>query len=323
MNILSDGEYHDGTSIGEALQMTRAAVWKAIKKLSAYNIKIDSIKGKGYALSEPLVLLDAAKIRKQINRDKVEINIFENVTSTNAYLKSQKPSQTIKLCLAEQQTAGKGRLNRDWYSPFGRNIYLSCLYTFQKDLSELAGLSLVTSLAIIKTLQQYGIRENLHVKWPNDIIYENKKLSGSLIEVIAESHGTCHAIIGIGINVNILDDEEKISQPWTSVQQILGTYIDRNLLCARLINTLFDYLAQFNEKGFQAYTHEWMQTDCLTNQMITVKSFSEKIRGRVAGINEQGHLLLQLADGSVRAFSSGDTSIVKKSQMNLDDEISN
>lgn len=311
VSILNDGQYHDGTTIGETLKMTRSAVWKTIKRLESYEIKIDSIKGKGYALLEPLILLDQSKIKKQLTQAKVAINVFEYIDSTNDYLKSVKGEKGIKICLAEQQTRGKGRLNRDWYSPFAKNIYLSCLYPFQKDMSELAGLSLVTSLAVIETLRGYGISDNLYVKWPNDIVYANKKLSGNLIEIQAESYGASVAIIGIGINVNMLSDEDQVSQKWTSMQKILGEYINRNDLCARLIDLLLANIAKFTAQGLAPFIEEWVRSDCLTNQTIAVKNVNDTIKGRVTGINEQGHLLLHLANGTVRAFSSGDTSIVK------------
>lgn len=311
VSILNDGQYHDGTTIGEKLHMTRSAIWKTIKKLESYAIKIDSVKGKGYALLEPLILLDQHKIKKQLTQEKVVINVFEYLDSTNEYLKSVNTEKGIQICLAEQQTHGKGRLNREWYSPFAKNIYLSCLYPFQKDISELAGLSLVTTLAVIETLRGYGISDDLYAKWPNDIVYANKKLSGNLIEIQAESHGASVAIIGIGINVNMLSDEEHVSQKWTAMQKILGEYINRNDLCARLIDNLLLYIAKFIAQGFGPFVDEWMKTDCLMSQTIAVKQGNDTIKGRVTGINEQGHLLLHLANGSMRAFSSGDTSIVK------------
>lgn len=312
VNILSDEAYHDGNSMGEKLKMTRSAVWKVVKKLENYEIKIDSVKGRGYALLEPLLLLDVAKIKKLLD-EKIELDIFESIGSTNDYLKQCKNHKGIKICLAERQTAARGRLNRDWHSPFGRNIYLSCFFQFQKDISELAGLSLVTALAIGETLKSYGINEGLFVKWPNDIVYANKKLSGTLIEIQAETHGHAQAIIGVGINVNMLSDEHgQISQAWTSVRKILGVYVDRNELCARLVNHLLKYLRQFEREGLSAFTQDWVRMDCLSHQTITLQNVNQKIRGKVTGINDQGHLLLKLPDGSLRAFASGDTSIVKK-----------
>jgi BirA family biotin operon repressor/biotin-[acetyl-CoA-carboxylase] ligase len=203
-------------------------------------------------------------------------------------------------------------LGRAWHSPFGRNIYLSCLYPFQKDISELAGLSLVVSLAVLRTLAQFGIKDDIHVKWPNDIICQGKKISGTLIDVQAESHGASHAIIGMGINVNMLVDEQcQIPQGWTSMRRVSGIYLDRNRVCAALINHLLDYLHRFDRDGFQGFIDEWVAAEGMCGKQVSVKTISETIAGEAVGINPQGHLLLKMADGNVRAFSSGDTSVVK------------
>lgn len=311
-NILSDGRCHDGTSIGESLQLTRSAVWKTIKKLQSYGIKIDSIKGKGYLLLEPLLLIDPARIKKEIPSN-VDVIVFETIDSTNYYLKQFKNSKHQKICISEQQTAGKGRFNREWYSPFGKNIYLSYLYPFQKDVSELAGLSLLTSLAVVKTLNDMGIKNHLFVKWSNDIVFEGKKLAGNLIELQAETHAGCQAIIGIGLNVNMLQDcENKISQDWTSVNNILNKHVDRNDLCIRLINNLTSYLNKFETQDFDSFITEWDKVDYLKNKTIALKIFNEKIVGTVKGINHQGYLLLELPDGSVRTCSSGEASVLRE-----------
>lgn len=314
VNILSDGHYHDGDSIGEQLQITRSAVWKIIKKLENYHVKIDSIKGKGYALAEPLVLLELDKIKTHIAQ--ADLYLFEVIDSTNQYLKSFKNIKAPKICIAEKQTQGKGRFNREWHSPFGKNLYFSCVYPFQKDVSALAGLSLLTSLAIVKTLKQFGINDKLSVKWSNDVMYDNKKLSGNLIELQAETHAACQAIIGIGINVNMLGDaDDFISQPWISMQGILQKYIDRNDLCSLLISNLLEFLQQFDANGFSPFVEQWNQLDCLVNKVITLKNVNQHFVGRMLGVNEQGYLLLELSNGEVRTFSSGETTILKDDHM--------
>lgn len=307
MERLSDGAYHDGNSIGEELSMTRSAVWKIIKKMIDFSIPIDSIKGKGYALKEPSILLHAEKIHT-----KIPLHLFGTIPSTNDYLRKFKNAKSPIIAISEHQSKGKGRLNRTWHSPFGQNIYLSCLYPFQKDVSELAGLSLLVSLSIVNTLQKVGVDDSLSVKWSNDVMYDHKKLSGNLIEVQAETHDVSQAIIGIGLNVNMIHDTTNdITQEWTSVRKILGKYIDRNDLCTLLIENLLDYLQRFNDFGFVAFLDEWKKVDGLYNKMITLQSFNENFLGRVMGINAQGHLLLELATGEIRAFSSGQTSIIK------------
>ncbi len=312
--LMSDGDFHDGTALGEALGISRSAVWKMIKKLESYDVEINSVKGKGYALCEPVILLDEESIRAKLVDKKCQLSLFESLDSTNEYLKVSKHSKGISFCLAEQQTEGKGRLRRTWYSPFGKNIYLSCLYPFTRDISELSGLSLVVSLAIVSTLKKFGIEDGLHVKWPNDIICDAKKISGTLIELQAESHGMCHAIIGIGLNVNMLIDERKqISQSWTSMRLRSGHYLDRNQVCALLINEILSYLQRFNGEGFAVFSDEWQQAEGMTGRQISIKTANETVTGKVTGINAQGHLLLEMPDGQIRAFASGDTSIVKKS----------
>lgn len=312
VSILNGGLFHDGTTMGAELQMTRSAIWKVIKKLQNYGVKVESVKGKGYALPEPLMLLDVQEIEKRITaacKEKVELHLFEAMSSTNDYLKTFKNEKTIKICLTEMQTQGRGRFGRHWHSPFGKNIYLSCHYLFQKDVSELSGLSMVTTLAIVETLKSYGINDHLHVKWPNDIVYAQQKLSGSLIEIQAETHGVSHAVIGIGMNVNMREDEGEISQAWTSMQQILNQYVDRNELVSRLLVNLLSYLQRFNACGFSPFIDEWVKNDCLSDQQIVLHHLNKKIEGKVTGISEQGHLLLQLANGDTGAFSSGDTSM--------------
>lgn len=309
--ILNDGQYHDGNDIGRELNMTRSAVWKAISKLRAYGIKIDSIKGKGYQLQEPLILLDPLKIKSEVDNKQISISVFESITSTNDFIKKKSPVNAPQICLAEHQTHGRGRLDRSWYSPFGKNIYLSCAYQFKKDISELAGLSLVISLAIVKTLKSYGTSSELGVKWPNDVIYQGKKLAGNLVEITAESNGISHATIGIGMNVNMETVDIPINQAWISLKHILGCEVFRNELSARLINHLFIYLNRFEASGLSDFQDEWSAADKLRQKKVAIQNLHHHITGVVQGINEQGHLILQLKCGTLRAFSSGDTRILK------------
>lgn len=310
VNFLNDGAYHDGNSIGQKLKISRNAVWKTIKKLTDYGINIEAIKGKGYRMPNPLLLLEKEKIKKQV-KHKIDLVCYEYLPSTNDYFKSVK-SNDVMFCVAECQTHGKGRLGRNWYSPFGQNLYLSCFYPFKKDMSELAGLSLVVSLAIYQTLKSHGLGNDLQVKWPNDVIYQQQKIAGNLIEVQAETHGSCYATIGVGINVNMTDAKVSLNQKWVSIGEILGIYLDRNNLCAALIDHLLDHVKEFAVNGLAGFVPLWESLDSLNDQVITLKQSQEKIVGKVNGINQQGHLLLRLKNGKVQAFASGDTSIMKR-----------
>lgn len=312
LTILNDGEFHDGTALGEKLQVTRSAVWKMIRKLERYGVSLQSIKGKGYAMTHPLILLDKEKIMQGLTNQQVEISVFESIDSTNAYLKTRRADKGVQVCIAEHQTVGRGRFQRAWVSPFAQNVTLSCLYTFHKDLSELAGLSLVVSLAVFSTLQFFQVAD-LQVKWPNDLISDAKKIAGNLIEVQAESNGLCQVVIGIGINVNMLPEtvHDNIGQPWTSMRAVRDEYFDRNNVCTVLINHLLAYLQKFANEGFDSFVHEWDKAAGMQHKRIAIKTQTATVVGEVMGINAQGHLILKMDNGAVQTFSSGDTTIVK------------
>ena len=312
VGLLNDHEFHDGTTIGKQLHITRAAVWKTIKKLEQYGIRLEAGKKRGYRLKEPLILLDEKKIKSLACEKTIQMDILEKINSTNDYLKYfMDKNKTLEICLAEMQTKGKGRFNRQWHSPFGQNIYFSLLYPFKKDVSELSGLSLVLGLAVCQAIQAVCSTQSLHVKWPNDVVIGNQKISGNLIEIQAESHSVCQAILGIGINVNMKDANKKeINQSWSSLQNLTGHYYDRNILCASLINYLLKYLKRFEQKGLTDFIVEWKSKDYLLNQSVQLICNKKKFEGIGAGINEQGHLLLKLPDGKIHAFSSCDTSLL-------------
>ena len=310
--ILDDCLYHDGDTIGRKLNVTRSAVWKAIKKLEEYGVDISSVKGKGYTIREPLGLLDEVFIQKEISNKNIPVAVFETIDSTSTYLKNYIGHNVPRVCIAEYQTQGRGRLSRDWYSPFGKNIYLSLLFPFQKDMSDLSGMSIAVGLALTKAFEYLNIEEKIGLKWPNDVLCDNKKLVGSLVEIISEANGMTYAIIGIGINVNMMHDSEHIGQRWISLKQILNRYVDRNKLCVSVIDTLLNYLKKFNDHGLDPFLSEWNTQDVLLNKKVKLMTGNQPVTGVVRGINTLGNLMIEVETGYIKPFSSGDTTIVKE-----------
>lgn len=316
--LLSDQTYHDGNSMGQQLHISRAAVWKAVKKLIQYGVAIKSVKGKGYILEEPFLLLDVAQIKQQLPPAyaALPIQLFEHLHSTNDYLQQTiDPAESVTICLTELQTQGKGRMNRLWHSPFGKNVYLSLSHRFAKDISELSGLSLIVGLAVTQTIDRLtpSMTDPITVKWPNDVQIGSAKIAGILIDLQAEAHGHCRAIIGIGLNVNMRNtDALSLDQPWTSLTEVTQQYYDRNTVCAVLIEQLLTYLARFCEHGLNHFIEEWQQRDRLFKQTVRLCCGETTYTGTGAGINSQGHFLLRMPDQTLRAFSSGDTTLLKK-----------
>lgn len=314
INILSDGLCHSGTELGQALNISRSAIWKQIKQLIEWNIPIASIYKQGYQLKQILILLDEGTIIEQLAKQQaefpVQLHLFSSIDSTNRYLKDLPISEQLDVCCAEQQTQGRGRFGRTWHSPFGENIYCSSRWKLQCDLAKLSGLSLITSLAVVSTLKKFIDIQDIKIKWPNDILWKDKKLCGSLIEIIAESNATAQVIIGIGLNVNSDTEYHPLpDKPWCSLYEISNTLYDRNELIAHLIITLNHYITLFLNHDLQFFMNEWKQYDYLADKRITVTQALDSLTGIACGINSIGQLLLKDDEGNLHLLSSGDTSL--------------
>ncbi|MDO8953854.1 MAG: bifunctional biotin--[acetyl-CoA-carboxylase] ligase/biotin operon repressor BirA [Gammaproteobacteria bacterium] len=312
--ILNDGEFHSGNDLGETLKVSRAAIWKNIKQLIDYGLAIESLHGKGYRLAEALIILDEDRLKKALNPGICSrLEVFATMPSTQDYIKQNlKDPVGNRLCLAEQQTMGRGRLGRSWFSDFGRNICLTYLWQTEKDLSQLGGLSLVVGLSLVEAIKASGIDIPLKVKWPNDIICHDKKMAGILIELTTEAYSNSQVMIGIGLNVNAVDTEDKsITQAWTSLRKETHKALDRNEIVLKLMPILYNFLNQFEQQGLESFMPLWQHYDYLQGKTISLITGNTELNGKVLGINGQGLLSLQLPDGKQKSFASGEASIKK------------
>ncbi len=311
---LSDGHVHAGTALADSLGISRAAIWKHIQSLRAEGLSIEAVAAKGYRLGYPLDLLDRDKIFSQLNtqiRNSADLHILWQVTSTNDWLRQRMlqdlPSATI--CLAEQQTAGRGTRGREWFSPPGINVYLSLYWSFDKAASELGGLSLAVAISLVRVLTETGYA-GLLLKWPNDIYTMQGKLGGILIDMIAETNGPTRVIIGIGLNFGMAHGHRSyVNQPIDDLSwQTDRPDMDRNQLTAMIINTLFDCCRIYQRNGFARFHQQWDQWDMVRGQAVILHMENKSIEGVACGVDETGALLL--ATGSkVSSYASGEVSL--------------
>lgn len=312
LHILNDCKIHGGTAIAMSLGISRTAVWKVIQRLKKYSVDINSHHN-GYSLNVPLILFDKKKIQRLINEPKIKLECFETIPSTSYYTNPKLNLKNMYVCLAEHQSKGRGRMNRAWSSPFGRNIYCSFSYLFNKDVSELAGLSLVVGILTAKMLEALDQRIKPFLKWPNDLYVNNEKMGGILIDLTAEAHGNCRATMGVGLNINMKTVTLKgVDQPWTSLEHILNEQLDRNFVAAQLIKTIYQGLEIFLENGLAPFLADWKRFDILENKKISINNGRETLSGIARGINAQGYLLLELPSGEIRSLSYGDTTLLKE-----------
>lgn len=259
--------------------------------------------------------LDKATILASLNpviRNSLSGLIIEaTLDSTNSAMKRLPlAEQHATAILAEHQSTGRGRRGRQWHSPFGRNLYLSLGWKFDKPLTELGCLPLVVALATADALSRIGLQGH-RVKWPNDLLLDSRKLCGCLVDTQGEPQGSCHAVIGVGINVHMPASEQtaSIDQPWTDLHSQLPQ-CSRNELTAVLLEELLIQLELFTGKGFTPFRDKWRQMDSLYGQAINVYTGKGSVQGIANGIDEHGALLLNTPDEILR-LHSGEVSLHK------------
>lgn len=312
--ILADGQFHSGQELAEELGLSRSGIWKVIQNLQGKGIEVFAVQGKGYRLAQPIELLVKDQIQQNISSHQStfpgEVLVLWETDSTNRYLAQQNVSggNAGMTCLAEMQTAGRGRRGRTWISPLGGNIYLSQLWRFNGGPAQLSGLSLAAAIAVVRVIHQFGVEE-AGLKWPNDVIVNGKKLAGILLEINGESNGPTNVVVGVGINVRLSDTLQKeIDQPVTSLETILGRPLERNRFVARLVCELYEAYQGFAEHGFSAFVDQWHDLDVYLHQKIQLMMPAGNIQGINRGVNQSGSLQVEY-NGQIYSYQSGELSI--------------
>ena len=255
--------------------------------------------------------LDKEKILSKLSnefRSKVVLEVFDTISSTNDYLlrKEKNKNKDIKICIAEEQTKGRGRRGKSWISPKFKNIYFSLSSYLKKE--DLSGLSIAVALSVSKVLSKINVMSL--IKWPNDLLVGNKKICGILIETAKVGELT-KVVIGIGINVN-MEYSELIDQEWTSIKLEKKQSVDRNSIITEMINQLCITLNKFEQEEFDYFLKKFSSLDLLKDKEFILKDKpNETFIGK--GIDNKGLLIAQnLKDQRIVKFSSGEVSLKLK-----------
>ena len=230
-----------------------------------------------------------------------DIQVFSSLASTNDYLlENQSACDQVAVCLAEQQTQGRGRYGHRWNSPAGVNVYLSLAWPTQDLQKQYDVLSLWLLLAIAEVLARYDI-SNVQLKWPNDICVENKKLAGVLLErKISQSidqtvnRTKSNLVIGVGLNVAMSQAEPvELQNPWIDLLMINPNWnISRNEIAADLISSFYKTIDHFEQGKLESLAYKWTNYDMLMDKQIEYLENGKSSQGRVIGIEDSGNLVL-------------------------------
>ena len=242
------------------------------------------------------------------------LEVFPEIDSTNSYLLKQAcpaPGR-CRVALAENQTAGRGRMDRSWYSPPSSGLCMSMAFTFRRMPENLPSLSLAIGTGIAQALERLGIR-GIGLKWPNDIIARDGKLGGVLSEVVAANAGGVTVVVGIGLNVDLENTDVNCR-----ITSGLGGAVDlasctdelpsRAVISAALIECLYDTMVRFEVDGFSPFIEAWQQYDWLSGQKVTIETADGRAAGVAQGVDSDGALLL-VANGDRRRITSGSVTL--------------
>lgn len=234
-------------------------------------------------------------------QQRVDCVFFDSIESTNDYLIAQPFQEVIQLCIAREQTQGKGQHGRVWCSQKDGSVLFSIRQNFDASC-DLSGLSLVVALAIVKSLEEACTIERLSIKWPNDIYFGDKKLSGILLE--NQLHGDKQSVvIGVGVNY-ALGENLGCETPWIDLTTISDSVTNIKVLTAAIINTILAYVKRFEKNGFEDFQSEWIAYDMLKGQRAKVERASNPFAGEVMGVNSKGALLISNENGIEVMYSS-------------------
>jgi BirA family transcriptional regulator, biotin operon repressor / biotin---[acetyl-CoA-carboxylase] ligase len=311
LNLLADGQFHSGEALAQRFKVTRATIWNAIQHAESLGVEIFSVRGRGYKLPQAIELLDKNAVLSAIGEQRAWFNlqILDEVTSTNTYLMQQKSAAHATCVAAHIQTHGKGRRGRAWVSQLGASLTFSLLWRFQCGAAALSGLSLAVGVALIRAFNDLGVN-NVQLKWPNDVLVDSKKLAGILIELQGDLEGPSAAVIGVGINLNLPKNVlQSIDQPAIDLANTTANKIDQSVLLGTILKHLADILSTFESRGFIGLQAEWVGYHAYQNKPVKMLlPNGTEVIGTVKNVADDGILLVETPLGLQR-FSAGEISL--------------
>lgn len=309
--LQSADDYVSGESLSNQLGVSRTTIWKNINSLRADGYKIDSVQNKGYRVLYSPDFLDEDKIKDGLSVDFIgsQIKVMRTVDSTNEEVKRlSKSAENGLIIAADEQTSGKGRFGRIWKSEKTGGIYFTILIRPELPPSNISSITLAAGYAVCLAIREYT-NLDAKIKWPNDIIIENRKLCGILTEMAAQSDRIDYVAIGIGINVNQSEFPEEIKNKASSIFLETGKEIDRNdflrYVIKKLDMVLGTFLVSFSVEDFKGFKEL-----CATlGRKVYVERNGEILTGTAEDITTYGELIIKTESGKTLTVNSGEVTV--------------
>ena len=315
---LTDPRFVSGASLAEQFDVTRSAVWKAVGTLRDMGTPVEAVTNQGYRLTLPASPLQALAVCSELD-PKVAVRLRNggcvgSVTSTNAMLlgRDPPPPGQFDFLTAEHQSAGRGRRGRNWFAPPGGAICLSWSWSFESMARQMGALSLVVGIAALRALRDRQI-PGVGLKWPNDLVTQQGKLGGILIEMRSESAGPVHVVVGMGINMalgqQLRDRVIAAGHVANDLCSLTRSPPTRNELVATVLNHGICAMQEFAAQGFAPFLPEYLAADTLRDQQVSLSGGPAGLtRGIARGVDEDGALRVE-HNGVIHRIMSGEVSV--------------
>ncbi|MDF2721632.1 MAG: biotin--[acetyl-CoA-carboxylase] ligase [Paenibacillus sp.] len=296
--------YVSGEQLSEKFGCSRTAVWKHIGQLRKQGYSFEAVPRRGYRLTGIPDRLNAAKLlaglaTKSLGRS---LKLFDSVDSTQtvAHQLAEQGAAEGTLVIAEQQTAGRGRMGRSWHSPKGKGVWMSIVLRPGIPVHFTPQLTLLVAVALCRTIRKMEPLP-VAIKWPNDLLIEGKKISGILLESSAEDERLKYVIAGIGISVNLTAEDypEELLERATSLRIASGKAWDRTKLIQSLLEQFETLYELYHTQGFEPIRTAWEALAVTLGKPIVARTPRGEIEGIAESIDELGALVVRLADGSI------------------------
>ena len=307
----SDG-FVSGEELGERLGVSRSAVWKEIRSLRNDGYNIEAVTNRGYVLRDIGDVLNSSEINTikegcVIGKDVV---CYNDVDSTNSVCKIEalNGAEEGMVIVAETQSGGRGRLGRTWNSQRGEGVYMTVLLRPDIDPSKLSSITLSAGLAVCEALNKdFGLKTQ--IKWPNDIILNGKKICGILTEMSGQLQKVDFVVVGIGINVNVINFPDEIKDKATSIFIETGEKFKRSPIAKSVLIHFDEIYKKFVEKGFAAIKEDYEKNCVNIGRKVRVISRESSFEALVVETSDYGELVVLCDNGQKKEVFSGEVSV--------------
>lgn len=314
LSALRDTEGHiSGQELCERFGVSRTAVWKGINQLKNEGYQIEAVQNKGYRLCGYPDSISKIELESRMHTKWAGRNLFclDTVDSTNDYIKklAEDGAPHGTLAVADYQSGGKGRRGRSWVTPHGTAIAMSILVRPTLAPEKASMMTLVAGMAVARSVKEVtGL--DVKIKWPNDVVIDGKKISGTLTEMSMELGAIHYIVIGTGINANVTEFPDEIKDTATSLILEKGEKVDRAAIICAYMEAFEDFYDRFMEYGDMTLLREDYQ-ELLVNQdkAVRVLEPGHEYTGIARGIDEMGQLLVEKEDGSIVKVYAGEVSV--------------